>query len=257
VTPEFTIAKTGSIGDGCAYESSCFPPLTTRVSHTFTFPSPSDYRGGECPYKWSAEASLYFFVENKERVPFFSIKFDCIPLECFGGGYSCLVDFNGGPWKICDAKLNFDKAYVSTIVNKFNSMLGGRVILEDLTGGKGFLDKISGNESLLDIEVNVDTINRTIIMTCYGTHTYVKACFYCAFGGSSFVCPLGDGAAGYAVSNQAIDSWELSSGNLGLQQCSCTDIDFNDDGFIEYSEFNCGNSICGGNGLKCGWTIVG
>jgi len=90
LTPEFTIAKTGTPSDECPYESSCFPPLVTRVSHTFNFPPyPSESgRKGDCPYKWNAEGNLSF-VSNQawvERAPFISIKFDCIPPECLGGG---------------------------------------------------------------------------------------------------------------------------------------------------------------------------
>ena len=106
-----------------------------------------------------------------ENVPILKIEFDCIPSNL---GSQSGIPFNlfTGIWQICDATVNATGgAYLSTIVNTFNSLLGGRVILTDLTNG---IYHTSFNDHSGDISVSIN--NGRATYTSYAKRPLMKPC---------------------------------------------------------------------------------
>jgi hypothetical protein len=159
--------------------------------------------------------------ELVQETELFSITYDCVPtIEPNIGGA-------GGIWKICDAEVNVIQGPLSNIIMEFNSLLGGRVSLTDLSGGNYY---VGGR-----MPDRITSIVRTIsdgkaTYTVKATHTYYVPCGSLFYSGlQSFVPPFSpqDGrrdarrATGAAIDGAQHDSWKTLSA-LNISVCPCT-----------------------------------
>ena len=181
-------------------------------------PAPLSYRL-QIQIFWNSSPELI------QETELFSITYDCVPSiepDIGGGGGA------GGEWKICDAKVNVIQGPLTNIIDEFNSLLGGRVSLTDLSGGNYY---VGGN--MPDV---ITRIVRTIsdgkaTYTVYATHTYYVPCgdlIYFGLGAEGPYSPQ-DGrrdarrSVSNAIEGAQHDSWKtLSALNLSVCQCTIT-----------------------------------
>ncbi len=200
------------------------------------------------------------FVEtvSPEEIPvveILRIEFDCVP-ELLG----TIIPFKlfESVWEICDAKVNVTEGYLSTIATTFNSLLAGRVILTDLSGGKY-------HTSFNDYVFTIRTINNgRAIYTSYARRTAFKACGAVTYslnddfarepGGSE---PSAREGRRSFFGSSSHDAWTPLT-NLGVFNCNCSISPINgcseytgcapcfDDGFFdcEFILFNGGTPSC-------------
>jgi hypothetical protein len=162
--------------------------------------------------------------------PVLEIEFDCVPPN---------PNVSLSPFRICDAQINIEApgAYLSTIVDRFNLLLAGRVVLRDLTGGKFYVGcgtTFTRNESTIS--------NGRLKITYFANHNYFSACVNAFVSAGVTPCPLTTGG-GYFETVGLLDGWNMST--LIFRPCPCVPVNDNE------SEFLC--EYCGTNyyGAQC------
>jgi hypothetical protein len=158
------------------------------------------------------------------RVEIFTIEFDCVPE--FLGTQVPFTIFSGNLWEICGAKVNVAKGYLSTIASTFNSLLGGRVILTDQSGGKYHTDFYTTG-FFESIEIFRTVNDGKLKYTIYSSHTFASACGTVEYGNSTlFIYPpdapkpfAAEGRRSYFKGAEQ-DTWEALT-SLGLSTCDC------------------------------------
>jgi hypothetical protein len=163
---------------------------------------------------------------TEQNIPIFEIEFDCVPE--FLGTQVPFTIFSGNLWQICGAKVNVSQGYLSTIATAFNSLLGGRVTLTDLTGGKYHTDFYNGAyPEAIDIVRTIS--NGKAKYTVYSSHTFVWPCGWIEYSNNTYQIfgprdPATKSALDYrrSIFTGAVqDTWEPLT-NLGLSTCNCT-----------------------------------
>ena len=190
---------------------------------------------GDCCAAGDAAFEIHYYLNyamdfpiysREENIPIFEIEFDCVPE--FLGTQVPFTIFSGNLWQICDAKVNVSQGYLSTIATAFNSLLGGRVTLTDLTGGKYHTDFYNGAyPEGIDIVRTIS--NGKAKYTVYSSHTFVWPCGWIAYSeNTDFVYGPRDPATKSALdyrrsifTGAVQDTWEPLT-NLGLSTCNCT-----------------------------------
>ena len=201
-------------------------------STTINYPDPNDF----CivpPALLSYTLTLDIFWNSASEIiqdgPIFTIEYDCVPTiepDIGGGGGA------GGEWKICDAKVNVIQGPLSNIIDEFNSLLGGRVSLTNLS------DNYYVGGRMPDV---ITRIVRTIsdgkaTYTVYATHTYYVPCGSLIYRGLGPEGPFHpqDGRRDALrptispIDGAEFDSWKtLSALNLVVCPCTITQDPFN------------------------------
>jgi hypothetical protein len=156
--------------------------------------------------------------------------------------FDCASPNNGsvniGMWEICGAKVNVEGegAYLSTIAEKFNFLLGGRVTVRDLTGGKFYVG--CGGQFPTRSEETVT--NGRLKITYYGMHPYFIACGNVSVVISVAPCPS-TSITTYFESSSLLDGWNMNT--LALTPCPCVPVfPNNPDAKSEFLCTNCGTS---------------
>ena len=162
--------------------------------------------------------------------------------------FDCASPNNGsvniGTWEVCGAKVNVEEpgAYLSTIVEKLNFLLGGRVTLRDLTGGKFY---VGCGAEFTRSEQSITNGRLKIIY--YALHPYFVACGN-AFAGTSVKPCIPSSTAVIFESANILDGWNMST--LALTPCPCVPVypDFPDIPEVEflctYCDTNLYNGFC-------------
>lgn len=241
----------GPLGSSCYFHPQSYAiqgviPLNASFGgfKDVSNPDPTDF----C----NPPANLYYYrlgldivwnsaPELVQETELFSITYDCVPtIEPNIGGA-------GGIWKICDAEINVIQGPLSNIIDEFNSLLGGRVSLTDLSGGNYY---VGGR--MPDV---ITSIFRTIsdgkaTYTVKATHTYYVPCGSLFYSGlQSFVPPFSpqDGrrdarrATGDAIDGAQHDSWKTLSA-LNISVCPCTITSDSFDPRFGFVTITCPNS---------------
>lgn len=186
----------------------------------------------------SGPGAAFSFVPLRQiEEPVLKITFDCIPqgIDATTTDFSGLVEVGSTRVRICDAIVETGGAYLSTVADTLNSLLGGRVSVQDLSGGKYYL---GGCDSITALTGDVSTGKLTI--TVYANHTFLGICGEFSITINVTQC---SGNAGLALFTETteIDSWTLKS--LNVVTCPCTDI-YDEFGNIVGGSYLCPTPTC-------------
>jgi hypothetical protein len=163
---------------------------------------------------------FYFTGDHIDLDPVFSIEYDCVP------SIEPSIPPATGIWKICDAEVNVQQGPLSDIIDMFNSLLGGRVSLTNLSGGQYYV----GGNFVDTIQAPIRTISDGKATYTYrATHTYLTPCGIVQHSGlgPKDVYPPDPGLRDATIGNFSYytgnehDTWTPLSG-LGLSVCSCS-----------------------------------
>lgn len=178
-----------------------FRPLTCDVNYQIAI-------------NWSFQPSRF------EVVPGLRITFDCVPQDVISTVNSITYGPNG--ISVCGATVRTGEngAYLSTIAERLNLLLAGRVSVDDLTGGKFYV-----GPSFCDYFEGADyqIVDGRLVVTIYVGHTYVKVCGFLSGNVSSLECSgieYGGSFETYFESAGILDAWRLQT--IQLKSCSCS-----------------------------------
>jgi hypothetical protein len=160
-------------------------------------------------------------IDNTKDEPIFTIEYDCVPtIEPDIPGAS-------GIWKICDAEVNVIQGPLSNIIDDFNSLLGGRVTLTDLTAGSYY---VGGNFPDIITRLVRTIFDGKATYTAYATHSYFIPCGYVQYVGlgPNVFAPEDDSGLRNALKSVRSyfqgaeqNAW-LPLSSLNLVACPCT-----------------------------------